>query len=140
MVSREQITFTPGHYRTYYDRFVDGSMTSCGAILPPRSCPRCYKYSLSLGGARFALSVGASRTGERERNQLWSRTTLVATTCRGGGGDSSFRRIDDSSIVEGSTWGEDGSRRFFGKDVVHGEWMMGCGGESSRKEASPLNI
>lgn len=97
--------------------------------------------------ARSALSPTnrdevCEREREGERGISWSqrRQTAVAITFGGalageGGGDSSFRGIDDSSIVEGSHL-----RLLFGRDVVQRSVHECCGGESSRKEASPLNI
>lgn len=143
--AREQITFTLSRVLLL---LVDGSMmTSGGAALPPRSCPRSYKYPVIIGGA-LGVITHQQRRGVRERERegergiSWSqrRQTAVAITFGGalageGGGDSSFRGIDDSSIVEGSHL-----RLLFGRDVVQRSVHECCGGESSRKEASPLNI
>lgn len=120
-----------------------------------RAVARHYRLARALvptntplsSAARSALSPTnrdevCEREREGERGISWSqrRQTAVAITFGGalageGGGDSSFRGIDDSSIVEGSHL-----RLLFGRDVVQRSVHECCGGESSRKEASPLNI
>lgn len=62
--AREQITFTLSRVLLL---LVDGSMmTSGGAALPPRSCPRSYKYPVIIGGA-LGVITHQQRRGVRER-------------------------------------------------------------------------